>query len=268
MAGSNIDRAPSRRTGPLCVIEGDGVPRQPLDLANLTVLQLRTLLGEEYGPRLSDKDAEDFVKLVRRMADKQATVPSPEDLLRQLLDEQAAALSLSTEELVSRMRDEPGVALGLSPEELVRRLADEQAAASDAQARFTTQEDYKPKPPNQMRGQPGRKSWHTPAAGLSTTIDRMLRRADDSKLLPFSRKSPLTEAIYTILSDLGFTLTQEALSAYIVRWRKKWGLPLGATDGRQLLREKMLHQAKLLKEEQLRHGRERLNKEGDGTAGV
>ena len=69
-----------RRAGPLRVIERQGVPRQPLDLANFTVLRLRKLLGKAHGGTISDKDAEQVVKLVRGMADdEQATAPVVED---------------------------------------------------------------------------------------------------------------------------------------------------------------------------------------------
>jgi hypothetical protein len=100
-----------------------------LELINLTVPQLRQLLGK-YEKSLSDADAEHFVQLVRRMADKQATAPSAEKLLRRLLDEQAAALSLTTEELVSRMADRLAAAPSPSAEALVRRLADKNQEAA------------------------------------------------------------------------------------------------------------------------------------------
>jgi hypothetical protein len=52
------------------------------------------------------------------------------------------------------------------------------------------------------------------------------------------------------------------VSGQLKRWWKKFErLPLGKTDGQQMLWEETLRQAKLLREEQLRHGieeRERL----------
>ena len=113
----------------------DSIRMEPV---NLTVPQLRQLLGK-YEKKLSDADAERFVQLVRRMADKQAAAPSPEKMLHRQLEEQAARLGLTTEELVSRMRDSPEAAPSPSPEALVRRLATEnQEAASAVEFKWDT----------------------------------------------------------------------------------------------------------------------------------
>jgi hypothetical protein len=289
-----------------------------LELINLTAPQLRQLLGK-YETALSDDDAEHFVQLVRRMADKQAAAPSPEALLRRQLDEQAARLGLTTEELVSRMRDTPEAAPSPSAEALVRRLADKnQEAAPIPQFSWDTKAvagavatihdvlpimvawwaslspsdevtrvralltqligpwaaaepilglsalgEYKPLRGKQIQIEPEREDfpWEVPAFLLANMLDRMLRQPGDTKLPPFSHNSRLTQAIHRILIELGLDPPKDvsAISSQLKRmWDRDNGkpgrLPFGKADGQQMLREEMLRQAKLLREEQLRHG--------------
>jgi hypothetical protein len=257
MAEKNIDKEYSRRTGRRALRVTEGARRRAPDMSNFTVSQLRELLGR-HSPSLLDKDAEEVVTVVRRMA-QQATAPGSADPPPDFLDRRSwdvsvvapsewiwdiGAVAEAAKTLHSAL---PTIArwwAGLFPSDATRKgraAMDDLAEPLDRALYYLRYPlgEYEPLPPNQIGGKLGHKPWHIPAVILANMLDRMLRRPGDARLPPFSHGSRLTIAIHAILTDLGLKPGEvSAVAAYIERWWGKYGrLPLGVTDGRQLLRE-------------------------------
>ena len=236
-----------------------------LELINLTVSQLRELLGEEYGPRLSDEGGEQVIMLVRDLAGHQTPPPADDawtlDKARAIADAQPDTFARCDWDVTAVMKafrtiedNLPNMLAWwsiLPPSYAVQKGLTFFPQFEEALPflRFPLGE-YTPRPLNQIGPNKKRKAlWKVPSVLLANTLDRVLRRPDDSELLPFSRKSPLTTAIHTILDGLELNPPDlPTLSSHIRRWWKKpesgRRLRLGATDGHQLLREAILNQAK------------------------
>jgi hypothetical protein len=191
MAKSNLDKIPPRRTGLLRVVEGARVKRQPLDLIEFTIPQLRALLGEEYEPRLSDEGGEQVITLVRRLA-SQTALPPPADDGAWTLDKAKAIADAQPDTFAGYNWDAHAVAEAAkmindalphmiigwarlpSDEEVQKgraalaQFAGPFAAALPYLIRFPLG-DYEPRPLNQIG--PNKKTipWQTPAVLLANT---------------------------------------------------------------------------------------------------